>query len=90
MFATSNDDKMIRIRALHDGKLLSKIQISESISSLFFILDDNYLIATSIEGYLFFFLAEHSACSCHNMDLPLWNIHIFLIYNLYFDISILE
>ena len=55
MFATSNDDKMIRIRALHDGKLLSKIQISESISSLFFILDDNYLIATSIEGYLFFF-----------------------------------
>ena len=55
MFATSNDDKMIRIRALHDGKLLSKIQISESISSLFFILDDNYLIATSIEGYLFFY-----------------------------------
>ena len=55
MFATSNDDKIIRIRALHDGKLLSKIQISESISSLFFILDDNYLIATSIEGYLFFF-----------------------------------
>ena len=55
MFATSNDDKMIRIRALHDGKLLSKIQISESISSLFFILDDNFLIATSIEGYLFFF-----------------------------------
>ena len=55
IFATSNDDKNIRIRALHDGKLLSKIQISESISSLFFILSDNYLIATSIEGYLFFF-----------------------------------
>ena len=55
MFATSNDDKMIRIRALHDGKLLSKIQVSESISSIFFILDDNYLIATSIEGYLFFY-----------------------------------
>jgi hypothetical protein len=55
MFATSNDDKMIRVRALHDGKLLSKIQVSESISSLFFILDDNYLIATSIEGYLFFY-----------------------------------
>ena len=55
MFATSNDDKMIRVRALHDGKLLSKIQVSESISSLFFVLDDNYLIATSIEGYLFFF-----------------------------------
>jgi WD40 repeat protein len=55
MFATSNDDKVIRVRALHDGKLLSKIQVSESISSLFFILEDNYLIATSIEGYLFFF-----------------------------------
>ena len=55
MFATSNDDKMIRVRSLHDGKLLSKIQVSESISSIFFILDDNYLIATSIEGYLFFF-----------------------------------
>ena len=55
MFATSNDDKIIRVRALHDGKLLSKIQVSESISSLFFILDDNYLIATSIEGYLFFY-----------------------------------
>ena len=55
MFATSNDDKMIRIRALHDGKLLTKIQVSESISSLFFILYDNYLIATSIEGYLFFY-----------------------------------
>ena len=55
MFATSNDDKMIRVRALHDGKLLTKIQVSESISSLFFILNDNFLIATSIEGYLFFY-----------------------------------
>ena len=44
MFATSNNDKNIRIRALHDGKLLTKIPVSESISSLYFILDDNYLI----------------------------------------------
>ena len=55
IFATSNEDKFIRVRALHDGKLLAKIQISESISDLFFILDDNYLIASSIEGYLYFF-----------------------------------
>ena len=55
MFATSNNDKIIRIRAFHDGKLLCKIPVSESISSLGFILDDNYLIATSIEGYLYFY-----------------------------------
>ena len=55
MFATSNNDKIIRIRAFHDGKLLCKIPVSESISSLAFILDDNYLIATSIEGYLYFY-----------------------------------
>ena len=55
ILATSNDDKFIRIRALHDGKLLAKIQVSESISSLFFVLEDNYLIASSIEGYLYIF-----------------------------------
>ena len=55
MFATSNNDKIIRIRAFHDGKLLSKIPVSESITSLGFILEDNYLIATSIEGYLYFY-----------------------------------
>ena len=55
MFATSNNDKIIRIRALHDGKLLTKIPVSESISAMFFILDDNYLIATSVEGYLYFY-----------------------------------
>ena len=55
IFATSNDDKFIRVRALHDGKLLAKIQVSESISNLFFILDDNYLIASSIEGYLYIY-----------------------------------
>jgi len=55
ILATSNDDKFIRVRALHDGKLLAKIQVSESISSLFFVLEDNYLIASSIEGYLYIF-----------------------------------
>ena len=55
IFATSNDDKFIRVRALHDGKLLAKIQVSESISNLFFILDDNFLIASSIEGYLYIY-----------------------------------
>ena len=55
IFATSNNDKIIRIRAFHDGKLLCKIPVSESISSIYFILDDNYLIATSIEGYIYFY-----------------------------------
>ena len=55
IFATYNDDKFIRVRALHDGKLLAKIQVSESISNLFFILEDNYLIASSIEGYIYFY-----------------------------------
>ena len=55
IFSTSNDDKFIRVRALHDGKLLAKIQVSESISNLFFVLDDNYLIASSIEGYLYIY-----------------------------------
>ena len=55
IFATSNNDKIIRIRALHDGELLCKIPVSESITSIFFILNDNYLIATSIEGYIYFY-----------------------------------
>ena len=55
IFATSNNDKIIRIRAFHDGKLLCKIPVSESISSIFFILEDNFLIATSIEGYIYFY-----------------------------------
>ena len=55
MFATSNNDKNIRIRALHDGKLLVKIPIAESISSLAFSIDNNYLIATSVEGYVYFY-----------------------------------
>ena len=40
---------------MHDGKLLAKIQVSESISNLYFILDDNFLIASSIEGYLYIY-----------------------------------
>jgi hypothetical protein len=55
MFATSNNDKNIRNRALHDGKLLTKIQTAEIISSLFFCLNDNFLIATSVEGYIYFY-----------------------------------
>ena len=55
IFATSNNDKIIRIRAYHNGELLCKIPVSESISSIFFILEDNYLIATSIEGYIYFY-----------------------------------
>ena len=55
MFATSNNDKNIRIRALHDGKLLCKIPVAESISDLLFILNDNYLLATSVEGYIYFY-----------------------------------
>ncbi len=55
MFATSNNDKNIRIRALHDGKLLYKIPVAESISNLLFILNDNYLLATSVEGYIYFY-----------------------------------
>ena len=55
IFATSNNDKIIRIRAFHDGELLCKIPVSESISAIYFILEDNYLIATSVEGYLYFF-----------------------------------
>ena len=55
MFATSNNDKIIRIRAVHNGKLLTKIQTAESISSLFFTMNDNYLIATSVEGYIYFY-----------------------------------
>jgi hypothetical protein len=55
MFATSNNDKNIRIRAIHDGKLLCRIPVAESISDLFFILNDKYIIATSVEGYIYFY-----------------------------------
>ena len=71
--ATSNDDKMIRIRALHDGKLLSKIQISESITSMYFILEDNYLIATSIEGYIYFFKLNQNLIKKFKKDNELIN-----------------
>ena len=54
MFATSNNDKNIRNRALHDGKLLTKIQTAEIISSLFFCLNDNFLIATSVKDIFIF------------------------------------
>ncbi|MCQ2816693.1 MAG: hypothetical protein MJ252_05430 [archaeon] len=71
MFATSNNDKIIRMRALHDGKLLTKIPIAESISALFFGLKDNYLIAASVEGYIYFYRLnmEYVEKLAHNNDL---------------------
>ena len=55
IFATFNDDNMIRIRALYNGKLLCKIEIAENISCLSFILNDNFLIAISVEGNIYFY-----------------------------------
>ena len=55
IFATSNNDNNIRMRALYNGKLLCKIELAESITNLAFILDDNFLISTSNEGNIYFF-----------------------------------
>ena len=73
MFATSNNDKNIRIRALHDGKLLCKISVAESISSLLFILNDNYLLATSVEGYIYFYKLNQNFISKLKKDKELIN-----------------
>ena len=73
MFATSNNDKNIRIRALYDGKLLSKIAVAESISNLLFILNDNYLIATSVEGYILFYKINQNFISKLKGDKTLIN-----------------
>ena len=73
IFATSNNDKNIRIRALHDGKLLSKIAVAESISNLSFILNDNYLIATSVEGYIYFYKINQNFISKLKRDKELIN-----------------
>ena len=59
MFATSNNDKNIRVRAFHDGRLIVKIPTAESISCLAFAMDNNYLIATSVEGYIYFYKISH-------------------------------
>lgn len=55
IIATSCNDKYIRIRSAFDGQLFCKIPIAESISSLYFCLNNQYLIASSIEGYVYFF-----------------------------------
>ena len=73
MFATSNNDKNIRIRALHDGKLLCKIAVAESISNLLFILNDNYLLATSVEGYIYFYKLNQNFISKLKKDKELIN-----------------
>ena len=73
MFATSNNDKNIRIRALHDGKLLCKISVAESISYLSFALNDNYLIATSVEGYIYFYKINQNFISKLKKDKELIN-----------------
>ena len=55
IFATYNDDNNIRLRALYNGKLLCKINLAEYITNMEFILDDNYLVVTSIEGFIYFY-----------------------------------
>ena len=73
ILATSNNDKNIRIRGLYDGKLLCKISVAESISNLLFALDDNYLIATSIEGYIYFYKINQNFISKLKKDKILIN-----------------
>ena len=58
IIATSCNDKYIRIRSAFDGHLFCKIPIAESISSLYFCMNNQYLIASSIEGYIYFFKIE--------------------------------
>ena len=55
ILSVSNNDKNIRIISLNSYKILFMIQICESITSMKFILYDNYLIASSVEGYIYFF-----------------------------------
>jgi WD40 repeat protein len=55
IMAISNNDKYIRIRWTADGQLITKIPIAESISAMFFALNNSYLIASSVEGYFYFF-----------------------------------
>ena len=73
ILAISNNDKNIRIRGIYDGKLLCKISVAESISNLLFVLDDNYLIATSIEGYIYFYKINQNFISKLKKDKILIN-----------------
>ena len=56
--AISCQDKYIRLRSTTNGYLFTKISCAEIISSLAFSLNNNYLIATSIEGYIYFFKVD--------------------------------
>ena len=73
IFATSNDDNNIRIRALYNGKLLCKIELAESITNLAFILNNNFLISTSSEGYIYFFKINQDLISKLKSDKKLIN-----------------
>jgi hypothetical protein len=55
IMAVSCSDKIIRIRSTSDGSLLTKIPVAESISSLYFGIGNTYLIASSVEGYIYFY-----------------------------------
>jgi WD40 repeat protein len=55
IMAVSCSDKVIRIRSTTDGSLLTKIPVAESISSLYFGINNSYLIASSVEGYIYFY-----------------------------------
>jgi hypothetical protein len=55
IMAVSCSDKFIRIRSTLDGSLLTKIPVAESISSLYFGINNSYLIASSVEGYIYFY-----------------------------------
>jgi hypothetical protein len=60
IIATSCNDKYIRIRSAFDGQLFCKIPIAESISSLSFCVKNEFLLASSIEGYVYFFRVNTS------------------------------
>jgi hypothetical protein len=55
IMAVSCNDKIIRIRCTSDSSLLTKIPVAESISSLYFGIGNTYLIASSVEGYIYFY-----------------------------------
>jgi len=73
IFATSNEDNNIRIRSLYNGKLLCKIELAESITNLAFILNNNFLISTSNEGYIYFFKINQDLISRLKGDKKLIN-----------------
>jgi len=63
IIAISNNDKYIRIRSILDGHLFTKIPIAESVSSLHFAINNSFLIASSVEGYIYFFKIDLNSIS---------------------------